>query len=465
MPTVPDRPTADPADGPDGPGAGAPAAPPRRVALLSVHSSPLDQPGSGDAGGLTTYVRGLAAALARRGAAVDLLTRATAPDQPPVVRVGPGVRVLHVPAGPAHEVPKEELPALLPALADRLLDPPDATPAERYDVVHGHYWLSGVVGRRLAARWRVPFVQTMHTTARVKDLHRGPGQPPEPAVRVRGEEEVVAAADGLVASTVDERRELVELYGADPDRVAVVPPGVDLSAFAPPADAADAAAGRRALGLGDDDLVVLFAGRLQPLKGPDVLVRAAAALRAGVLDPGRAARLVVVVVGGPSGAGAGASARDDLDALARSLGLRGVPGADDVVRLVDPQPAPALARWYRAADLVAVPSRTESFGLVALEAQACGTPVVATSTGGLRTAVVDGVTGVLVDGADPATWAAVLADLLRDDARRARLGAAAVEHAAGYGWDATAARTEALYVRARAAVAARAARRTPAPCR
>ncbi|WP_422631799.1 D-inositol-3-phosphate glycosyltransferase [Pseudokineococcus basanitobsidens] len=421
--------------------------------MLSVHTSPLAQPGTGDAGGLNTYVRGLASALVRRGARVDLLTRATSPDQAPVVPVEDGVRVLHVAAGPRRELAKEELPPLTEAFVDAALasaDEPGGRDGGGYDVVHAHYWLSGLVGARLSRAWDAPLVHSMHTMARVKDAHRGPGQDAEPAERVRGEEAVVAAADALVASTREEARELVDLYGADPARVDVVPPGVDLSAFGPEPVAGSADAERAALGLDPGDRVLLFAGRLQPLKGPDVLLRAAARL----LERGPRAtgpgRLVVVVVGGPSGSGEGSRARDGLRELARSLGLQAGPGGRDrdVVRFVDPQPSGDLARWYRAADVVAVPSRTESFGLVALEAQACGTPVVATATGGLRTAVVDGRTGVLVPDADPVSWAAALAGLLADDARRGRAGEAAAAHAAAFGWDATAARTLDVYARA-----------------
>ncbi|WP_299035844.1 D-inositol-3-phosphate glycosyltransferase [uncultured Pseudokineococcus sp.] len=429
---------------------------PRRVALVSAHTSPLAQAGTGDAGGLNTYVVGLARALAARGDQVDLLTRATAPDQPPVVPVEAGVRVRHVPAGPLREVEKEELPGLVGAMADHLVA--DAAADGGYDVVHSHYWLSGQVGRRLAAAWHAPLVHSMHTMALVKDLHRGPGQAREPQVRVSGERAVVAASDGLVASTADEARELVELYGADPARVAVVPPGVDLSAFSPsPVEGGE----RAALGLRPEDRVLLFAGRLQPLKGPDVLLRAAAELLARRPDGALRGSLVVAVVGGPSGRGTGQRAREDLRALAGRLGLAGRAGHRDVVRLLDPQPAPELARWYRAADVVAVPSRTESFGLVALEAQACGTPVVATATGGLRTAVADGRTGLLVEDADPGRWADALGALLDDEPRRRVLGEAASTHAAGFSWAATARRTQEVYARAAAGRGVRGEDRPP----
>ncbi len=270
---------------------------------------------------------------------------------------------------------------------------------------------------------------------------------PEPAVRVIGEDQVVAAADRLVASTAEEAAELVGLYGADPARVDVVPPGVDLARFSPgPGPDGGRAAARAELGLRADAVVLLFAGRVQPLKAPDVLLRAAAEMlrREG---PDLRHRLVVPVVGGRSGSGGSAQ---DLAALARVLGLAGVPGVPDVVRFEPPASRDAMPQWFRAADLVAVPSHNESFGLVALEAQACGTPVVAARVGGLVTAVADGASGALVDGHDPAEWARVLGALVADPARRAALGAGARAHAERFGWGASADGVLRSYAAARA---------------
>lgn len=408
-----------------------------RVAMLSVHTSPLDQPGTGDAGGMNVYVTDLARALAARGAEVEIFTRATSPEQPDVVPLDERVLVRHVPAGPYEGLDKADLPGQLCAFTAGVLRTAADRSAGGYDVVHSHYWLSGQVGWLAADRWDVPLVHTMHTLAKVKNAALAPGDAPEPVGRVIGEEQVVAAADALVASTAEEAGDLMDLYDADPAAVHVVAPGVDLDLFTPgdpgapdhPAQAR--AAARRGTGLPADEHVVLFAGRIQPLKAPDVLVRALAELRSrGLPVP------LLVVLGGASG---GQGAVDDLRALAASLGVA------DRVRLRPPVPRAQLARWYRAADVVAVPSRSESFGLVAAEAQACGTPVVAASVGGLRTVVVDGVTGVLVRGHDPASWARALADLLADPARRALLGAGARRHARGLGWDAAAASVLKVY--------------------
>jgi len=280
-------------------------------------------------------------------------------------------------------------------------------------------------------RWGVPLIQSMHTLGKVKNLALAAGDYAEPAARIRGEAEVTAAADRLVANTDAEARQLVELYGADPWRVETVSPGVDLSLFRP----GPAAAARRRLGLPADAVVLVFAGRIQPLKGPDVVLHAAAELLRS--RPALAGRLVVMVIGGPSGSEVGAPGR--LDGLAAALGIA------DHVRLEPPCPQRELADWYRAATVVLVPSHSESFGLVALEAQACGTPVVAASVGGLRTAVRDGYSGVLVDGHDPVAWARVLERLIDSPRRLAELARGARAHASAFHWPATADRLIGVY--------------------
>ncbi|WP_432562394.1 D-inositol-3-phosphate glycosyltransferase [Kineococcus sp. SYSU DK003] len=403
--------------------------------MVSVHTSPLAQPGTGDAGGMNVYVVELARQLARRGVEVEVFTRRTSSDQPPVVEDGDGVRVRHVAAGPYEGLAKEDLPGQLCAFTAGMLHA-EARHAERhYDVVHSHYWLSGQVGWLTADRWDVPLVHSMHTMAKVKNAALADGDTPEPAGRVIGEQQVVDAADRLVANTAAERQELLDLYGADPAKVVVVPPGVDLATFRPDPGRA---ASRRRLGLPADAEVLLFVGRIQPLKAPDLLVRATAELLRE--QPWRRDRLRVVVLGGPSGSGT--AHPESLADLVTALGL------DDVVRLSPPTPRAELADHYRAADLVAVPSYNESFGLVALEAQACGTPVVAASVGGLRTAVETGTTGLLVPDHDPRTWARALADLLDDPARRATMGVRAARRAQGFGWGATAEATLEVYSRA-----------------
>jgi len=418
--------------------------------MISLHTSPLDQPGTGDAGGMNVYVVELARRLAARGTQVEVFTRATSSALAPLAELADGVLVRHVPAGPFEGLAKEDLPGQLCAFAAGVM----RTEAEQepgwYDVVHSHYWLSGQVGWLAADRWQVPLVHSAHTLAKVKNAHLAPGDAPEPVGRVIGEEQVVAAADRLVANTADEAGDLVDHYGADPARIDIAPPGADLEVFAP----GDQRSARRRLGVREDAAVLLFAGRIQALKGPDVLVRAAAAMLRR--DPSLRPRLVVVVVGGPSGSGLGRP--HELEALARGLGLVDVPGVADVVRFEPPAPRPVLADWYRAADLVAVPSSNESFGLVALEAQASGTPVVAASVGGLRTAVADGESGVLVEGHDPGRWAQVMAGLLADRPRLERLRRGARAHAEGFGWDATADRVLASYAAARLTRAARSGR-------
>jgi D-inositol-3-phosphate glycosyltransferase len=389
---------------------------PRRVAVLSVHTSPLEQPGTGDAGGLNVYVQETSRRLADLGVEVEVFTRATSSDQPPLQEVCPGVTVRHVAAGPYEVLDKGDLPAQLCALTRGVLRAEAGREPGVYDVVHSHYWLSGQVGFLTADRWGVPLVHTAHTLAKVKNLALAGGDEPEPRGRVLGEEQVVDAADRLVANTAEEARQLVDLYGADPDRVVTVPPGVDLDLFRP----VDRAAARHRLGLPSGGLVLLFVGRLQPLKAPDVLLRATARL-----DAQTRARTVVAVVGGPSGNGQGEPAM--LRALAEELGLR--------VRFEPPVDRTALRDWYAAADVVAVPSHNESFGLVALEAQACGTPVVATDVGGLRTTVRDGVSGLLVSGHDADDWAAAL---LKAVEQRPALSDGALAHAARFSWTQTA---------------------------
>jgi D-inositol-3-phosphate glycosyltransferase len=408
------------------------------VATLSVHTSPLHQPGTGDAGGMNVYIVEVAKRLAQAGVEVEIFTRATASDLPPVVEMAPGVLVRHVISGPFEGLAKEELPAQLCAFTTGVLRAEAARAPGWYDLVHSHYWLSGQVGWLAKDRWGVPFVHTAHTLAKVKNLLLAAGDTPEPKARVIGEEQVVAEADRLVANTPTEARELIDLYGAEFDRVAVVEPGVDLDRFCPPAAGREVEArlaARRRFGLPPDAHVVAFVGRIQPLKAPDVLLRAAAELRAR--DPETAGRLVVAVCGGPSGTG--------LERPAALIELAGDLGISDAVRFLPPQSGEALADLYRAADLVAVPSYNESFGLVALEAQACGTPVVAAAVGGLVTAVRDGVSGVLVDGHDPADWAATIGRLLRAPEQRARFGHAAVAHARNFSWNRTACGLLAVY--------------------
>jgi D-inositol-3-phosphate glycosyltransferase len=416
---------------------------PRRVATLSVHTSPLDQPGTGDAGGMNVYITEVSRRLAEAGVAVDIFTRATAGDLPRVVEMMPGVTVRHVTAGPYEGLAKEDLPAQLCAFTTGVLRAEAARPPGWYDLVHSHYWLSGQVGWLAKDRWGVPLIHSAHTLAKVKNRSLAVGDKPEPMSRVIGEEQVVAESDRLVANTPTEGQELVDLYDADPERVAVVPPGVDLDRFTPPAVGnADAVrrSARRRIGLPVSGYVVAFVGRIQPLKAPDVLLGALAELRRS--DPRLAEQVTVAICGGPSGSG--------LERPTALIELAAALGITDRVRFLPPRPPSELADVYRAADLVAVPSHNESFGLVALEAQACGTPVVAAAVGGLVTAVADGISGVLVGDHDPTRWARVLGELLAAPARRSLLARGAAEHARRFSWNGTASGLLAVYRQAMA---------------
>jgi D-inositol-3-phosphate glycosyltransferase len=409
-------------------------APLRRVALFSLHTSPLATPGVGDAGGLNVYVAELAKRLGERGLGVDVFTRRGDRDLPDVVHINEYARVIQLTAGPVAEVAKEDLP-------DHLDD--FAAAMEPYvgdhQVLHSHYWLSGMVARTLRSRHRIPMVHTMHTMARVKNELRGDGHATEPDVRERGEAEIVAAADILTANTSDEAAELQRHYGARPEQIAVVPPGVDLHTFHP----CDQPKSRAQLGVAQDAEVILFVGRIQPLKAPDVLIRATARLVAA--DPERRQRLRLIIIGSPSGPESAWA--KTLPGLAQDLGIA------DVVEFRPHSPRAELFRWYCVSDVVGVPSHNESFGLVALEAQACGRPVVATDVGGLRHAVDDGTTGLLVPGHDPAEWATALGSILDDPEGTQWLGASAAVHAATFSWSNTAASTLRAYAAAQQAYA------------
>ncbi|PPK64571.1 D-inositol-3-phosphate glycosyltransferase [Actinokineospora auranticolor] len=372
---------------------------------------------------MNVYITETSTRMARRGIAVEVFTRATSSDLPPVAELAPGVLVRHVSAGPFEGLQRAELPSQLCAFTAGVLRAEARHEPGYYDLVHSHYWLSGQVGWLTRERWGVPLVHTAHTLAKVKNAALAEGDTPEPRIRVIGEQQVVDEADQLIANTEVEATQLVDLYDAAPDKVRTIAPGVDLDRFRP----GDRRAARAALGVPQEALVIAFVGRIQPLKAPDVLLRAAAELLARGAVPRE--RLVVLVAGGPSGTGLEQPAA--LQDLAVSLGIT------DVVRFLPPQSGDALARVYRAADVVAVPSYNESFGLVALEAQACGTPVVAAAVGGLPVAVADGVSGLLVDGHATGDWADVLGGLVGAPRRLVELAGGAVRHAREFSWDRT----------------------------
>ncbi len=405
--------------------------PPRRIATLSVHTSPFDQPGTGDAGGMNVYIVEVSKWLAQMGAEVEIFTRATSSDMPPVVELAPGVTVRHVTAGPYEGLGKDDLPAQLCAFTSAVLRAEALHEPGWYDLISSHYWLSGQVGWLAKDRWGVPLVHTSHTLAKVKNASLAEGDSPEPLARLIGEEQVVVEADRLVANTVQEARALIDLYDADPGRVVTVTPGVDLEQFRP----GEASTSRNRLGIAPDAVVLSFVGRIQPLKAPDILLRAAATLLEA--EPALRSRLVVVVCGGPSGSGI--EHPEMLSQLAGTLGL------SDVVRFEPPVDADRLADLYRASDVVVVPSYNESFGLVALEAQACGTPVVAAAVGGLQTTVRDGISGLLVTGHNPADYAAAIRRLVLSPQRHRLVSQAAVRHARQFSWHLTAEHLFATY--------------------
>jgi len=390
-----------------------------RVAVLSLHTSPLAQPGSGDSGGMNVYVREMVSSLAQAGLDCTTYTRATHPDQPPVVQVEPGHRVVHVPAGPP-DLRKEELPDVIDeftgAVSRHLAGDFPA------DVLHANYWLSGVVAHRLKHDHDLPFVSTFHTLARVK----AEGGDPEPAWRERAEAEIIGCADAICVSCTEEERQFRRLYGDPRGRIEVVAPGVEHAFFAP----GERAGARGALGLPLEVPVLMFVGRIQPLKGPDVAVRALAAMRRR--------DALLLIVGGASGA-------DGDDEVSRLRALIADLGVADRVRFVPPQPHHILSTYYRAADVVLVPSRSESFGLVALEASACGVPVVASAVGGLLTLVDHGSNGFLVPDRDPAVFAAHVDALLADPGAAALMGARGARRASRYTWGFAAARLRRLY--------------------
>ncbi|MHB1503752.1 MAG: glycosyltransferase [Acidimicrobiales bacterium] len=409
----------------------------RRLAVLSVHTSPLAQPGTGDGGGMNVYVRELSTALARAGVECDVYTRAFSDDLPATVVVEPGLRVHHVPAGPLAPLPKEQLASVLDEFTDGVLSlmtsgagvPLDGDRVVvDFDAVHANYWLSGVVGHRLKHALDLPLVSTFHTLDRVK-AEASPEEvfADEPHRRAEAEVAILGCSDIVLASCSVEARQLVDLYGADPDRIEIVAPGVDHAFFGP----GYRPQARRALGLPVDGPLLLFVGRIQPLKGLDVAVQALGKMRSH-----RDAHLVVI--GGPSGP-RGEAHLGEVWAAVDTLGVR------DRVHFVLPQPHELLSSYYRAADVCLVPSRSESFGLVALEAAACGTPVVACAVGGLNTLVDDGRTGYLVDSTSPDAFAERVVRILDDAVLAERLATAAVVKSRAYTWARAAQRLRVTY--------------------
>jgi D-inositol-3-phosphate glycosyltransferase len=409
-----------------------------RIAVISLHTSPLDQPGAGDSGGMNVYIRSVAERLEERGVAIDVFTRCAGRGVPEVERVGPLTRIIQVNAGPCSPVPKGELSGVLSRFEEGVLARAEAEGP--YDLVHSHYWLSGRAGRVAAERWDVPLVASFHTLAAVKRLAGREVGVAEPSARLLGERRAIRAADRILAPTPTEAEHLVGLYDADPARVRVVAPGVDGGSFRPmPKEEA-----LRRLGF-QGRRVVLFMGRLQPLKGPDVAIRTLAETVG--LDPESTEDVVLAVVGGPSGE-RGAEFVTELRALASAVGI------EDRVVFLEPRPHSELPWIYSAAEVLLMPSRSESFGLAALEAQSCGIPVVAADVGGLRYVVEDGGSGFLVPGHDPLGYAEPVLEILRDPGLAARLRSTARARAQRFPWEETADRVLSTYAELLPALAA-----------
>ncbi len=403
----------------------------RRLAVLSLHTSPLAQPGTGDGGGMNVYVRELTAALARSGVACDVFTRAWSPDLPTVVDVEPGLRVHHVPAGPLEVLPKESLPAVVDDFTEAVLGRMAAAATGGgdfdgglpYTSVHANYWLSGLSGHVIKHELNLPLVCTFHTLDRVKaETMPEEVEADMPHRRAEAEASIIECSDAVLASCSVEADQIASLYGGEPGRIRIVPPGVDHAFFGP----GHRPQARRALGLPLNGRLLLFVGRIQPLKRADVAIETLAELNRSGAGPYR-----LVVVGGPSGP-YGEKSLQGLHDVADARGVR------DQVHFIAPQPHELLSSYYRAADVCLVPSRSESFGLVALEAAACGTPVVASAVGGLTTLVEDGRTGYLVEDPDPGAYAGAVGRVFDEPLLAERLSTGSVLMARRYTWRAAA---------------------------
>ncbi|NQW59460.1 glycosyltransferase [bacterium] len=391
----------------------------KRVAVISMHTSPLAQPGVGDGGGMNVYVRELVSALAHAGLDCTTYTRAWQAGLPEVVNVEPNHRVVHIPAG-NFEVPKNELLSVVDEFTENVRA--HIVASGGVDVLHANYWLSGLSAHQLKHELDLPLVTTFHTLARVK----AQGGDFESDIREKSESDIIGCADAICVSCTEEERQFIDLYGNPPGTLEIVAPGVEHAFFAP----GEKRGARHALGIAFDVPVLLFVGRIQPLKGLDVAVQALAQLQA------KNAQLIVV--GGASGS-EGNEEIEKVMQLARSLGVH------NNIRFVEPQAHHMLSTYYRAADVVVVPSRSESFGLVALEAAACGIPVVASAVGGLLTIIDDGETGYLVPRRDPALFAGHIDELLAHPTMARAMGAKAAEKARHYTWSFAAARLRRVY--------------------
>ncbi len=387
-------------------------------AVVSLHSSPLDQPGVGDGGGMNVYVRQLSSAIARLGSHVSVYTRAVSPNQPASQQVEPGLVVHNVPAGDLQPLAKEDLPELVSEFTENVIQRISLSSAEMPDVVHGNYWLSGLAAHQLKHHYGIPMLTTFHTLEKVKaDGRSGPDDRVEGKIRIDAEDQVAACSDVVLASCDHEAADLERYLDVPPERLKVVGLGVEHALFAP----GDKAMARRAVNLPDDGKIVLYVGRIQPLKG---LLLATQAFETLLWDHPDA---YFVIVGGPSG-------HLGKVELSRCIALATRKGFSDRIIFRDPEPHLRLASYYRGADVVVVPSRSESFGLVALEAMACGTAVVASKVGGLNSLVTPGKTGFLVEERSPWAFAEAMGSILGGKLSASKVERATVDFARAYSW-------------------------------
>jgi len=392
--------------------------------MISYHTCPLATLGGKDTGGMNVYVRDLTRELGRRGVGVDVFTRSQDEHVPHVLHdLGYGNRIVHVPAGPETPMAKDRLVEYLPAFIEYIIDFAGSKNI-RYDILHSHYWLSGLAALDLRSRWGLPVIHMFHTLAAMKNRVAGGQEEPASALRLESEGRLLRQADRIVAATQAELAQFQWLYHTDTRRVAVIPPGVDTGHFYPiPADEA-----REYAGVPPNKRMILFVGRVEALKGIDSLLQAIARLQ--TQDEGLGRSLCLAVIGGQPDD----ESSDEADEMGRLQDLRRELQIEDMVTFLGRRAQDTLPYYYSAAEVVVVPSHYESFGLVALEAMACGTPVVASETGGLAFLVRDGETGFHVPTGDPEALAARLRQLLRDDLLRERLGRQAAEYAKRYAW-------------------------------
>ena len=406
-----------------------------RIAMLSYHTCPLATLGGKDTGGMNVYVRDLTKQLGRMGIQVDVFTRSQDEHVPHVLHdLGYGNRVVHVPAGPEVPLPKPELVDYIPDFVSGILEFTEQRNLH-YDLIHSHYWMSGIAAEELKARWRIPIVHMFHTLGLMKQrVARSEGEA-DGNYRLEGERQVIGLADRIIAATPAELAQLQWLYQVDVSHVEVIPPGVDLTRFYPihPEEA------KEYIGVPPCDHMLVFVGRIEPLKGLDTLIQAIAMLRKeGVLAD---YPLCLSVIGGDPHA-----SDEEMNAeMARLHDLREQLGMEDLVTFLGKRSQDTLPYYYSAAEAVVMPSHYESFGMVALEAMACGTPVVASQVGGLAFLVQHGVTGYTVPVDEPEALADCLKELIKNRGLREKMGQQAAEFARQYGWNVIARRIEEVY--------------------